>query len=171
MPRHVQIHPLAQVRQRGGSAATQRRQRVFDTWRNFGENGSVDQPSVLHPLQGCRQHLRADSLQLSTKFSEPLGTVLEHADRERRPLVCEQVEHLAAGARGRVDVVAVAGVHYVHGFERGCQGRGHTGTLPRRIRASNPLVTNRYWMRPGVYQLPRGNQVSLRVTTEPGAGC
>jgi zinc-binding alcohol dehydrogenase family protein len=64
-------------------------------------------PTAIAPLERRGQHLRRDALQSPLDDAEALRAVLEHADHERRPLVGDEVENVAAGAQPAIDVVVV----------------------------------------------------------------
>ncbi|KAB1662124.1 zinc-binding dehydrogenase [Pseudoclavibacter sp. CFCC 13796] len=104
----VALDPVAQVSQRRRRALPELGQRILDAGGNLGIDRARDEAVRFEPLERLREHLRADALETTSELAVAQRAVFECADRQRAPLVREQIEHVSAGAHSRIDVVAFA---------------------------------------------------------------
>ena len=115
--------------------------------RDLGIDDAFHEPVLLQVQEGLGEHLLADAVDLPLELTVALRPVGEEVDRERGPLVGDQVEHRPGRALGAQDVRSDgAGLtnHWVPTFQKGVYfpGESNFPETRRRLRRT-PLAPSR----------------------------
>lgn len=88
--------------------SAQFRQSVLDTWRDFRIHAAFDQPVALEVAESHGQHSSADSVDLTSEFTESEGLLFQQSDHQKRPFVCDTIENLPdAAVLARIPLVRI----------------------------------------------------------------
>jgi len=104
--------------------SAQVRESVFDARRNFGVHAPVDQAVALEVAQSHGQHASADPVDLSSKFAESKGLLVQQRDHQKGPLVGDTIENLP-------DATVLAGIPLVRVTAIAATSVGHLVTSLR----------------------------------------
>ena len=95
------VPPLCHSVKNRAECLSKRRERVFHARRDFGVNGSRDNPVRLHLAQAVGQHLLADAFKIFAKFVESPRAGTQVADNEQLPFAPDELYRGCHGASGQ----------------------------------------------------------------------
>src|SRR5438034_9729583 len=87
------FRPATQSVQRLNQRSAETCQRVLNFWWNDRVNFALDQTVALKAAQSLRQHLLRNAADLTLERGVTFGAVSQHLNDERRPFVCDPIEH------------------------------------------------------------------------------